>query len=582
LKRDDLADSLERRDVADLVRDFANHSLGRRAFLARAAALGLSATVANALLSRTTEAAASLPTGSGPATKLPPDAAPDAQQVLVLPGGAQEGPYLDEDLTIYNRQDGTDLVQDPLVVYDPTTNKLNPVAATSWSVSADKLTWTFNIRRGMVWTDGMPLTAEDFANALRNQALPKTAYDFTYWTETVQGIKNWAAVNSGKMPPSALGVAAPSPYILQITTDAPRSYLPAAMVYTWAEPAHVINKIGNVWATASHVSDMVFSGPYRVKSWQPGVALTLERNPMYKGVRAAPFSSIVWNIPPGDVMAQFQTGQISYTGQLDPGQLALAQHSSSLASNIVKASSYDSWYLTYNTFMKSFDDLRVRQAFDLAIDRQTLANDVLKGVAIANYTLLMPGFPGFDKTITVPYNPAKAKQLLAAAGYPGGKGFPSITIYLRNSSGEVAMTQPAAEYVQSQIKTNLGISLGLKIIDQKTFTSLINKHAEPLFMVGYNYDYVDASDFMDLFVSGHRHAWSNAQYDQIVAAADHSFDAKTRAALYEKAQKLMAAQVPASFLFVPVYSFLWNPKFANPFTLPQQTDDWMLKMYVKK
>ncbi|MGH2409341.1 MAG: peptide ABC transporter substrate-binding protein, partial [Chloroflexota bacterium] len=415
---------------------------------------------------------------------------PDSQQVLTLPGEAQQGTYLDEDLTIYNRQEGTDLIQDPLVVYDPSTNVLTPVAATSWSVSADKLTWSFHIRHGMVWTDGQPVTAEDFANALRNQASPKTAYDFTYWTETVQGIKNWAAVNSGKMPLSALGVGAPDPYTMTVTTDAPRSYLPAAMVYTWAEPAHVINKVGNIWATAPHVKDMVFSGPYEVQSWQPGVALTLVRNPMYKGVRKAPFSKIIWKIPPGDVMAQFQTGQISYTNQLDPGQLALAQHTYP-ASQIVKASSYDSWYLTYNTFTKPFSDLRVRQAFDLAINRQTLANNVLKGVAIPSYTLLMPGFPGYDKTLTVPYNVTKAKQLLAAAGYPGGKGFPSITIYLRNSSGEIAMSQPGAEFVQSQIKTNLGINLNVKVIDLKTFTADINKHTEPLFMVGYNYDYVD-------------------------------------------------------------------------------------------
>ena len=85
------------------------------------------------------------------------------------------------------------------------------MAATSWSISADKLTWTFHIRHGLTWTDGQPLTSLDYANALRNQASPKTAYDFTYWTEVVQGIKNWAAVNSGKMPPSALGVGNPDP-----------------------------------------------------------------------------------------------------------------------------------------------------------------------------------------------------------------------------------------------------------------------------------------------------------------------------------------------------------------------------------
>jgi ABC-type transport system substrate-binding protein len=514
-------------------------------------------------------------------TVLPPDAAPDSQQVLTLPGSAAVGIYLDEDLTIYSVVGGSNLIQEPLVVYSPETNKLNPVGATSWSVSADKLTWTFHIRHGLTWTDGQPLTSLDYANALRNQASPKTAYDFTYWTEVVQGIKNWAAVNSGKMPASALGVGNPDPYTLTITTDAPRSYLPAAMVYTWAEPAHVINKVGNIWATAPHVSDMVFSGPYEVQSWKAGVSLTLVRNPNYHGVRKSPFSKIVYLLSGGDNMAEFQTGQISTTGQLDPGQLALAQHTYP-AKQIVKQSSYDSWYLTYNTFTKPFSDLRVRQAFDFAIDRQTLANDVLKGTALPNYTLLMPGFPGFDKTISVPYDVKKAQGLLAAAGYPGGKGFPTITIYLRNATGEVAMTQPAAVYIQSQIKTNLGINLDVKVIDQKTFTADLNKHTEPLFMVGYNYDYVDPSDFMDLFVTGGRHAWSNKQYDQTVAAADHSFDAATRAANYEKAQKILAAQVPASFLFVPEYSVLWNAKMANPSTLPQQTDDQYLKMYVRK
>jgi ABC-type transport system substrate-binding protein len=302
---------------------------------------------------------------------------------------------------------------------------------------------------------------------------------------------------------------------------------------------------------------------------------------MYHGVRKAPFSKIIWNIPGGDVLAQFQTGQIDTTSHLDPGQLALAQHTLP-ANEIVKNSSYDIWYLTYNTYTKPFNDLKVRQAFDMAINRPTLANNVLKGVAIPNYTLLMPGFPGFDKTITVPYDVAKAQQLLAAAGYPGGKGFPAITIYLRNASGEIAISQPAAEYIQSQIKTNLGISLDVKVIDLKTFIADINKHTEPLFMVGYNYDYVDSSDFMDLFVTGGRHAWSNAQYDATVKAADSSFDAATRVSLYEKAQKIMAAQVPASFLYVPVYSDLWNPKIVNPYTLPQQTDDYMLKMYFKK
>ena len=152
---------------------------------------------------------------------------------------------------------------------------------------------------------------------------------------------------------------------------------------------------------------------------------------------------------------------------------------------------------------------------------------------------------------------------------------------MRNSPGEVPFTKPAAEYIQSQLKTNLGIGVGVKVIDQKVFTDMINKHQQPLFFVGYNFDYVDPSDFMDLFVTVGRHAWSFKPYDQTVAAADHSFDPKQRVALYEKAQHILADQVPASFLFVPQYSFLWNPKIANPPTVPELTDDWMLTCYVK-
>ncbi|MDB5057800.1 MAG: putative binding protein YgiS [Chloroflexi bacterium] len=512
------------------------------------------------------------------ATKLPPNAAPQAQQILRLPNTGPEGPYLDETLTIYNRQDGTDLIQEPLVVTDARGNVF-PTAATSWSVSPDKLTWTFHIRKGLVWSDGVPLTAKDYLFSFRNQASPKTAYDFTFITEAVQDVKNWAAVNTGKMPLTALGVAAPDLYTLTITTAAPRPQLPATIAYVWAEPEHVVSKYGNNWATS--LTHMVFSGPYIASSWQKGVSITLTPNSTYHGVRKAPFSKITWAIAAGNGMAQFQTGQVDQTPYLGAGQLQAALHSSQ-SKDVVTQSAFDVWYLTYNTYTKPFSDLRVRQAFNLAVDRQTLANDVLKNIAIPNYTLLMPGYPGYDKSIKVPYSVKQAQQLLAAAGYAGGKGFPSINIYVRNSPGEIGFSVPAAEYIQSQLKTNLGVNVGVKVLEQKVVTADLNQHTAPLVLIGYNYDYVGTSNFMDLFVTGGRHAWSNKQYDQTVAAADSSFDATSSKALYAKAQHILADQVPASFLFTPVYHFLWNPKIANPPTLPQLTDDWMLNSYVMK
>src|SRR5205085_5620557 len=103
-------------------------------------------------------------------------------------------------------------------------------------------------------------------------------------------------------------------------------------------------------------------------------------------------------------------------------------------------------YLTFNTYARPFDDVRVRQAFNLAIDRTTLTRDVLKYVSQPTYTLLMKGFPGYNPSIRVPLDPDRARTLLAQAGYPGGKGFPALTIWLRNEPGRVLAEKLAAEF----------------------------------------------------------------------------------------------------------------------------------------
>src|SRR5271157_5902411 len=97
-------------------------------------------------------------------------------------------------------------------------------------------------------------------------------------------------------------------------------------------------------------------------------------------------------------------------------------------------------------------------------------------------------------------------------------------------------------------------------MDQKLVTEALNRHTQPLVLICYSFDYVDPSDYIDLFITGGRQAWSYASCDQTVKAADSSFDSATRTKLYEKAQQILADRVPASFLFVPVYNSLWNPK----------------------
>ena len=145
-------------------------------------------------------------------------------------------------------------------------------------------------------------------------------------------------------------------------------------------------------------------------------------NPTYQGVRKAPLSKITWAIATGNAMAQFQTGQVDTTWYLGSGELQAALHTR--PKEVVVAPAYDIWYLTYNTFTKPFNDLRVRKAFNLVVDRQTLANDVLKNIAKPNYTLLMPGFPGYDASIKVPYDVKQAQAVAGRRRLSGREGLP--------------------------------------------------------------------------------------------------------------------------------------------------------------
>jgi oligopeptide transport system substrate-binding protein len=513
----------------------------------------------------------------GAATNLPPDAATLAQQVLHTQGN-HDGPYLDWSQTVYNRAEGTNVIQEPLTLNDFKTGAAIPGAATRWSVSRDGRTWTFHLRKGLVWTDGVPLTADDFVFMFRHQADPKTGFDFVYYPLNVQQIHNWAAVNAGKLPLTALGVSAPDRYTVKITTDTPRPFLPSTLSIDFPEPAHLVRKYGINWCT--NLSTMAFSGPYRPVQWLKGQYILLEPNPLYHGVRTHYLQKIYLGFGTTTTLADYQAGTVDAIG-LDAGTLPLALQT--MPKEIHRFPLFQVNYLTFNTYTRPFNDVRVRQAFNLAIDRTTLTRDVLKYISQPTYALLMKGFPGYDPSIRVTLDPARAQKLLAQAGYPGGKGFPALAIWLRNENGAVLIPKLAAEFIQSQLKKNLGISIGVKIVDMKVWIDAINKHTVPIFLAPYNYDYVDPSDFMDLFITGGRHAWSNATYDRIVKTADSTIHARSRLALYHQAQEILAQQVPAVFLWNNVALGLWKPRFRNvPDSVINNTVENLTRIYVAR
>lgn len=481
---------------------------------------------------------------------LPADAAPPSEQILYKYMEMPNGRYLDYMKTVYNRVGTPQMIQEPLARFNKDLELL-PAAARDWEVSEDGLTWTFHLR-DLRWSDGHPLTAEDFAFALERAVTE--GYDFSWYYSWAADIKNWKPVATGEKPLEELGVAAVDEKTLKVTTNEPKPYLPKIFTSYYPVPKHAVEKYGKEYATTAEKT--VCSGPFKVEEWKKGEYITYVANPFYKGIWKPYLKKVKAIYGTYDAMTGFpayMAGDIAMT-YLNPGQLAYAKQA--IPDQLVSYSRFSIHYLSFDANKEPFVDPKVRRAWSLAIDRKLMCSTVLKGLATPATTLVMPGFPGFNKNLTdiQKYNPEKAKKLLAEAGYPNGKGFPKTTIWLRNNPPDMAWQKPAANFVRSQLKKNLGITMDIRIVEMKTWMDAMNEKKHNLFFGIYSVDYIDPSNWMSLFITGGRHGWSNSQYDKLVKEANSSFKWEKRVKLYEKAEKILLED-PG---FVPLYNTTVN------------------------
>lgn len=514
-------------------------------------------------------ACGSTPSSSGSATS-------GANGTLTVPGTT--GAYMDLDKTIYNHPTGSLLAELPLVMLNP-QSKITAGAATSWSVSANHLVWTFHLNPKLVWSTGQPLTAQDYVIGARYTATPSTGYDFGWFWSTVADIKNYVPITEGKMPPSALGVKALNAHTLQVTTTVPVPFLPLAMGYLTPEPPWLLDKYGAAWSTKPQT--MSFTGPYIISQWLPNQSITFVKNKKYYGpYHGQGPAKIVVQLDGGANYTGFLDGQVDVT-QLNTGQYRAAASNPPPGSHLVNIPFWWINMLGFNQTHAPFNSTLVRRAIALAINQNQLVNDVLKGSAMPNTQVIPPHFPGFDPNIKEPYNVTEARKLLAEAGYPGGKGFPVETLLIRNQSAPGNLS--AAEFIQSELKANLGISLKVKQLDETTWIADVNAGKAQIFIRPYNYDYIDPSDWYSLFLPGGIMTWSNSQFNKLVAKANSSFNPAQRTALYDQAAKILNQQAGAVFLYTNIGHYLVSNKLQDFPASPiiTYTDFWMVWTHIK-
>ncbi len=494
---------------------------------------------------------------------LPADAAPASKQILVDAAGS--GKVMDFYEAVYDRAPEADYFGLPLTHIDANFN-IFPGVAEKFEISKDGLSWTFHLRKGIMWSDGNELTANDYVQTFRYSADPKHAWDFTWYWSGV--IKNYADAVKGKVPTSQIGVKqGEDPYTFVVETEQPVPYLPAQILYSWCLSAAALDKYhSGTYNTSTQQS--VSCGPFVLKEFSPDKRTVLAVNKAYSYPVVTPYIEGRignWVKPGSSNFQRFQAGEVDGVEVFAP-DIKAAQADPKLKDLHVYVNPQDFrvFYAFFDVTQKPWDNVKVRQAFAHAVDRDAIVKNILAPLAVPVYGMLAPGFPDAVTEPLVPlanFDPAKAKQLLADAGYPNGQGFPQVTFYIRGGGppSDPAVTQALAAGWQQ----TLGVKINLQTLESPAFMQKLNNKPTqiPFGWISYGMDYFDATNMLGVFLGGGRHSWNNDQYNKLLKEAGPMTDPEKRHANFEEAQKLLTGDASAIFVYNQLHGYLYQPYY---------------------
>ena len=491
--------------------------------------------------------------------ELPADAAPLDQQVLVQmvetePQHLDRSAKLAASGSIYPF-----LISEPLVKLNENF-ELVPAGAEKWSVAADGVTWTFNIRKGMKWSDGQPFTAKDYEYMYQRMADPKIGFD---WGWFYTDIVNFTEVQKGEKPVTELGVKAVDDNTLQIVTLKPEPYFPQKAIMMVPAPKHIAEKDQIPGAWSANVETCVSGGPYILTKWDKGKEMVFEANKAYTGPFKPLLEKEIYLIGSTEsVMPAYESNEIdavAYAGWsgITPADIAKAKADPAKA-GLHFYVDFRTNYIALDSTKPPFDNVKVRKAFAKAIDRDALTQSAARDMGIPAYSMLMPGFHANNVEGLKPYqayNKDEARQLLADAGFPDGKGFPEVTLTTYNTAPRAALEALAAMW-----KDVLGVTVNLSFVEYGTYAEKRGKKELQMLFEGYQFDYADASHLMDMWAQSVRFPWKNDDFKKLVEEANFLVgDEAKRIKLYQDAEKILVDDVGGIFIMFDQRAQFWKP-----------------------
>ncbi|QXG56288.1 peptide ABC transporter substrate-binding protein [Pantoea eucalypti] len=438
--------------------------------------------------------------------------------------------------------------------------KIVPGVAQSWS-SSDNKTWVFTLRNNARWSNGEPVTAQDFVYSWQRLVDPKNSSGSAGFAG-LSGIENAAAITKGEMTPDKLGVTAQSKTQLKVTLDRPVPWFPAlvANVALFPVPQKVIAQQRDSWTAPGK---LVGNGAYQLSERVVNEKIVLTRNPHYWDDAHSVLTKVTF-VPINEESSatkRYRANDIDITESFPKNMYALLKKT--LPGEVYTPDQLGTYYYAFNTQKGPTADVRVRKALSWSIDRNVIADKVLG-------TGEKPAWH-FTPDVTAGFKPlptfmqqhdqnalnAQAKSLLAAAGYGPGKPLKLKLLYNTSESH-----QKIAIAVASMWKKNLGVDVTLENQEWKTYIDSRNSGNFDVIRASWVGDYNEPSTFLNLLTSGSSSniaRFNNADYDAVVAKASRETSEQARNSDYNRAEQILAEQAPIA----PIYQYT-NGRLIKP------------------
>ena len=449
-----------------------------------------------------------------------------------------------------NRIDGD--IFEGLVTEDPKDNPI-PGQAASWTISPDQKVYTFKLRDGIKWSDGQPVTAQDFVFAFQRLMDPKTAAQYAYLQYT---ILNAEKINKGEIKdPTQLGVKAIDDKTLEITLENPTPYfLNALMHYTaYPLPKHVVEAKGDQWVK---IGNIVTNGPYKPTEWVPGSHVSMVKSDQYYDAKDVKIDNVNYYTLEDQAAAlkRYRAGEFDILTSFPADQYEWIQKNLPGQAHVVPF--LGTYYYVLNSTKPPFNDKRVRQALSMAVNREVIGPKILGTGELPSYSWVPPGTANYGEPAYVswkdePYKQKveEAKKLLKEAGFGPDHPLKAQLRYNTNDNHKRIAVAIAAMWKP------LGVDIELYNTETKVHYDEMQRGEVQIGRAGWLADYNDPINFLNLLSTGvemNYGRWSNKDYDALIKQGNEEIDLKKRAEIYKKAEQLALDDSAA----IPIYYYV--------------------------